>query len=63
MMRALEGRAEALAGTFNAYASMGREPGEGLVRALKERGRRLSRDRILNPLLSLAKTIIYLRET
>jgi hypothetical protein len=46
MMRRLEGRAEALAGTFNAqavantlwaYAMMGREPGEGSRRELEGR--------------------------
>ena len=46
LMRVLEGRAEALAGTFNvqgmantlwAYATMGREPGAGLMRVLEGR--------------------------
>ena len=46
MMSALEGRAEALAGTFNAqnvantlwaYATMGRESGAGMMRALEGR--------------------------
>ena len=45
-MRVLEGRAEAVAGTFNAlevantlwaYATMGREPGTGLMKALEGR--------------------------
>ena len=46
LMRKLEGRAEALAGTFNAqdvantlwaYATMGWEPGAGLMRELEGR--------------------------
>ena len=50
MMRRLEGRAEALAGTFNAqavantlwaYATMGREPGAGLMRELEGRAEAL----------------------
>ena len=48
LMRGLEGRAEALAGTFNAqevaimlwaYVTMGREPWAGLMRALEGRAR------------------------
>ena len=51
MMRALEGRAEALAGTFNAqevantlwaYATMGREPGAGVMRGLEGRAEALA---------------------
>ena len=51
MMRALEGRAEALAGTFKAqqvaitlwaYATMGQEPGAGLMRELEGREEALS---------------------
>ena len=47
----LEGRAEALAGTFNAqkvantlwaYATMGREPGEGMMRKLEGRAEALA---------------------
>ena len=47
----LEGRAEALAGTFNAqevantlwaYATMGREPGAGLMRELEGRAEALA---------------------
>ena len=50
-MRVLEGRAEALAGTFNAqdvantlwaYATMGREPGAGLMRVLEGRAEALA---------------------
>jgi hypothetical protein len=50
-MRELEGRAEALAGTFNAQdvantlwacATMGREPGAGLRRALEGRAEALA---------------------
>ena len=46
VMRGLEGRAEAVAGTFNAqdvantlwaYATMGREPGAGVMRGLEGR--------------------------
>jgi hypothetical protein len=46
MMRELEGRVEAKAGTFNAqdvantllaYATMGREPGAGMMRELEGR--------------------------
>jgi len=46
VMQGLEGRAEALAGTFNAqhvantlwaYATMGREPGGGVIRGLEGR--------------------------
>jgi hypothetical protein len=46
MMRALEGRMEAVAGTFNSqdvantlwsYAKMGREPGAGMMRELEGR--------------------------
>jgi hypothetical protein len=46
MMRVLEGRAEAVAGTMNAqavantlwaYARMGREPGAGMMRVLEGR--------------------------
>ena len=46
MMRELERRAEAVAGTFNsqevantlwAYATMGREPGAGMTRELERR--------------------------
>jgi len=49
-MKELEGRAEALAGTFNAqevantlwaYATMGREPGAGVMRALEGRAKAL----------------------
>jgi hypothetical protein len=51
LMRELEGRAEALAGTFNAqdvantlwaYATMGREPGAGLMRELEGRAEALA---------------------
>jgi len=51
VMRALEGRAEAVAGTFNAlevantlwaYATMGREPGTGLMRELEGRAEALA---------------------
>jgi hypothetical protein len=51
MMRGLEGRAEALAGTFNAqivantlwaYAKMGREPGAGVMRELEGRAEALA---------------------
>ena len=51
MKRALEGRAEALAGTFNAqdvantlwaYATMGQEPEAGLMRALEGRAEALA---------------------
>jgi hypothetical protein len=47
----LEGRAEAVAGTFNAqgvantlwaYTTMGREPGAGLMRALERRAEALA---------------------
>jgi hypothetical protein len=50
-MRGLEGRAEALAGTFNAqevantlwaYATMGREPGAGVMRGLEGRAEALA---------------------
>jgi hypothetical protein len=50
-MRVLEGRAEALAGTFNAqevakmlwaYATMGRESGAGLMRVLEGRAEALA---------------------
>jgi hypothetical protein len=50
-MRELEGRAEALAGTFNAqnvantlwtYATMGREPGAGVMRGLEGRAEALA---------------------
>ena len=52
MMRELEGRAEALAGTFIAqdvantlwaYATMGREPGAGLMRELEGRAEEIGR--------------------
>jgi hypothetical protein len=52
-MRKLEGRSEALAGTFNAkevantlwaYAKMGREPGAGLIRGLEGRTEVLARE-------------------
>jgi hypothetical protein len=51
MMRVVEGRAEAVAGTMNAqavantlwaYARMGREPGEGLMRGLEGRAQALA---------------------
>ena len=50
-MRELEGRAEALAGLFNAqdvantlwaYATMGREPGAGMMRELEGRAEALA---------------------
>ena len=50
-MRELEGRAEALAGTFNAqnvsstlgaYATMRREPGKGVIRVLEGRAEALA---------------------
>ncbi len=51
MMRVLEGRAEAVAGTMNAqdvantlwaYATMGREPGAGMMSALEGRAEALA---------------------
>ena len=51
LMRGLEGRAEALAGTFNAqgvanmlwaYAKIEREPGAGLIRELEGRAEAVS---------------------
>ena len=53
VMRELEGRAEALAGTFKAqevanslwvYVTMGREPGAGLRRELEGRAEVLARE-------------------
>ena len=51
MMKELEGRAESLAGTFKAqgvantlwaYATMGREPGAGVMRGLEGRAESLA---------------------
>ena len=56
MMRELEGRAEALAGTLKAshvaktlwaYATMGREPGAGLMRELEGRAEALDRKSVV----------------